>query len=321
MRVTSRALFLVVLLMGVAHGGVASAQPSTSEKESARNLMDEGDRRRNAGDLRGALKAYSDADGIMGVPTTTIEVARTEAALGQLLEAREAITRLLRFPSKPNEPAVFGSARRAAEALATEIAARLPTIQVSATADPGQHADVDIDGEPIAASAPRKVNPGSHVIAVRVGTAQHSETVTLVERETKMMLVDMRTTRKQPVAETRAIASPRHSSLAVGLLYGGYGVGAAGLLVGSITGILSISKTNSLKDRCPSNACPVGSQSDIDTAQSLGNVSTVGFVIAGIGAAVGTVGLVMVLGEKKQEDRAALKAYVGPGSAGFAGAF
>jgi hypothetical protein len=279
--------------------------------------MDDGDRRRNAGDLRGALKAYIDADAIMGVPTTTIEVARTEAALGQLLEAREAIARLLRFPAKVNEPAVFGSARRAAEALATEIAKRLPTLQVSANADPGQQPEVEVDGASVAVADARKVNPGRHTIVVRVGAAQHRETVTLVERETKMLLVDMRTHAK-PNTDTSAPAAPQHhSAAAAAFLYGGYGVGAAGLVLGAITGVLSISKTNDLKRRCPANACPPGSQGDIDTAQTLGNVSNVGFAVAGLGAAVGTVGLLLVLGEKKQE----VRAYVGPASAGLAGSF
>ena len=39
-------------------------------------------------DLEGALKRYEAAHEIMGVPTTGIEVARTRAKLGQLVEAR-----------------------------------------------------------------------------------------------------------------------------------------------------------------------------------------------------------------------------------------
>jgi hypothetical protein len=64
-------LFLAFLLCTSA----ALAEPSPGEKETARALMDEGDRKLSKQDLRGALQAYQGADQIMGVPTTGLEVA------------------------------------------------------------------------------------------------------------------------------------------------------------------------------------------------------------------------------------------------------
>jgi len=64
---------------------VAAAEPSPADKETARGLMAEGRSGRDKGDLKGALKAFAAADSIMHVPTTGVEVARTQAALGQLV--------------------------------------------------------------------------------------------------------------------------------------------------------------------------------------------------------------------------------------------
>src|SRR5262245_66695671 len=77
---------------------LAVAAPSAQDRERARGFMDLGDDKTAAGDLEGALKAYQAADGIMGVPTTGLEVARALEKLGRLIEARDACVRVTRFP-------------------------------------------------------------------------------------------------------------------------------------------------------------------------------------------------------------------------------
>src|SRR5262245_53464167 len=77
---------------------LAVAAPSAQDRERARTFMDLGDDKAAAGDLEGALKAYQAADGIMGVPTTGLEVGRALEKLGRLIEARDAFVRVARFP-------------------------------------------------------------------------------------------------------------------------------------------------------------------------------------------------------------------------------
>src|SRR5262245_59359639 len=138
MRVRHRYLALLVAAT-VAYGATAHAQPTAAERDSARNLMEQGDTKRDKGDLQGALKAFEAADAIMRVPTTGLEVARVQVELGKLVEARETLGRLLRIPIRPNEPAPFLGARRAAEQLANELSARIPTMTVAVTnVEPGQ---------------------------------------------------------------------------------------------------------------------------------------------------------------------------------------
>src|SRR5262249_27770672 len=60
-------------------GAAWAAEPSAVDRESARAYMAEGRQKRDAGDLKAALRAFQAADAVMHVPTTGFEVAKTEA--------------------------------------------------------------------------------------------------------------------------------------------------------------------------------------------------------------------------------------------------
>ena len=80
----------LAILAGVAAilgARAAAAQSTAVDRETARALMREGRELRDSGDLASALKQFEAANGIMHVPTTELEVARTQAALGLLVEA------------------------------------------------------------------------------------------------------------------------------------------------------------------------------------------------------------------------------------------
>src|SRR4051794_22145874 len=97
-RFAGASLLSLALLLGQV--GRASAEPTASGKETARGLMTEARDLRDKNDLRGALSRFQAADAIMRVPTTGLEVARTEAALGLLVEARDTIHRVLAIPAE-----------------------------------------------------------------------------------------------------------------------------------------------------------------------------------------------------------------------------
>lgn len=326
----------VLTLPAVTHAqpATAPAQPTAQQKEQARTAMDEGDKKRDAGDFTAALAAYSKADGIMNVPTTAIEVARTQVSLGKLVEAEATVQRLLKMDKKPGEPAPFTAARKSAETIGTELAARIPTLQIVATVEGNQPVTVTLDGEAVAdLTTPRKVNPGPHKIVARSGTVEKTVDVTVAEKETKTVNVELKEAPKPPPVVKE---QPKQGlSGAKIMMFGGFGVGAIGIGVGAVTGIMSMSKTGKLKDRCLNDRCPPGSQPDIDSATTLGNISTIAFIVGGVGAGVGVVGLLLSSKEKKpltdKEPDAApppaafrptnIRAELGPAYAGISGAF
>ena len=277
----------------------AAADPSLSDKETARSLMDDGDAKRDKGDFKAALKSYEAADAIMRVPTTGLEVARAQAQLGLLLEARETLARVMRLPPRPGEPAPFTAARRTAEQLNGDLATRLPSITVVVTnGDPAAPAQIVVDGDPVppaAAQAPRKVNPGRHSIVARSGAIERKEDVTVAERDARIVTIDL----KQPQsasADPSTVEPPREgsrSALPKVLMIGGFAVGAIGIGVGSVTGLMSFSKVSDVKTDCVDDKCKPSRASDIDSARSLGTISTIAFIAGGVGVGVGVVGLIL----------------------------
>jgi hypothetical protein len=91
------------------------------------------------------------------------------------------------------------------------------------------------------------------------------------------------------------------------------GVGAAGIVVGSVFGVLALHTKSTLDSECPSK---VGCrQSDVDALSTRGWVSNIGFAVGIVGAGVGTV-LLLTSGGKSQPSVAV---QVGATSVGLSG--
>ena len=324
-------ILLALSIASVAH----AQQPSAADKETARSLMTQGEAQRGKNELKASLQSFQGADAIMKVPSTGLEVARAHVALGNLLEAREAALGVTRLPTLPNEPPPFIEARAKAQALSDDLEQRIPSVQITLKNVPeGSAATVTVDGAVVPAAAlsfPRKLNPGHHVVAANAGTSEGHVDVEVREREVKPVLVELAAPAPVAVVAPPPTIEPPPKKGHM-LTYVAFGVGAAGLVVGSVTGLMSLSKTNGLKDQCPNNKCPGATydsqafQNDKSSAQSTGTISTIGFIVGGAGVAVGVVSL--FLGGKASASTTGkgthdytVSPWIGAGSAGFRGIF
>jgi hypothetical protein len=95
-----RVFFTVVAFATTTAGALHASEPTASEKETARGLMDEGHAKDDRGDHAGALESFRAADALMHVPTTGLEVGRQQVAL-KLLVAACRWSRASRPPSRP----------------------------------------------------------------------------------------------------------------------------------------------------------------------------------------------------------------------------
>jgi hypothetical protein len=318
---------------------IAHAEPSASDKETARSLLDEGDRKYASKDFKGALDAYQGAHAIMGVPTTGIEVAKAQEALGLLVEARDTLLSISRLPVQPREPAAFTKARDDAKARAPGIAARIPAVRFTVSGpQPGADLAVSVDGQALpsaSATLPRKVNPGHHRVTVSSpGFAEQTREVDVEEgKETALTFAlapgaggAAPAAGPAPASEGTAPGAPAADSGKTeksSLAYVGLGIGAlgvAGVVVGTVFGLKASSKWDDAKALCnpyPTNCGTDGSSLGKD-AQSAATISTVGFVVGAVGLATGAV-LWFAAPEKKTESGVALG--VGPTSVMLKGAF
>jgi hypothetical protein len=123
----------------------------------------------------------------------------------------------------------------------------------------------------------------------------------------------------QPAAPA-PVAAPLHSEppsspVQVKLAIVSMGIGAAGLITGTVAGILTLSKHSSLAGTCPGGICPAGDKGEVSSYTTVADLSTVAFIVGGVGAALGVT--LLFTAPKARE----LGAYVGPGSIGVIGTF
>jgi hypothetical protein len=332
----NRGIVLAAVLMTAA--GTAVADPSSADRENARTYMADGRAKRTAGDLKSALRAFQAADAIMNVPTTAIEVAKTESMLGMLIEAHEKALEAAKSAPKPGEPPPFADARVAAQQLADEIEPRIPSIRLSMPSTDGVAVTLDDVTLPAAAiGMPRKLDPGTHVIVAKLGTNQRRVTVQVQERETKDVPIDWSEAATQPTTNTTTTTTststpttttttststplPDRRTGPPWVVIGGVtlGVGAVGIVVGAITGAMSLSQTSTLKAQCSNNVCPPSQGDALNSARALAVVSDVG-VIAG--AALAALGVTFLVVGATSHRSSTVGVRVGPSSIVLGGTF
>jgi hypothetical protein len=313
------ALGFAILLASVP----AFAEPTAAEKETARNLMQEGRDLRDAKDLRGALQRFLAADQLMGVPTTGYEVAATQVALGLLVEARETLGRVRRLAVQPKEPPPFKEARQKAEALDDTLDARIPAVTVIVKGGVGAKLTVDdIAVPPALVGLPLRIDPGHHTIVGNLPTTRGEVTVDLVEGDKKQVELLLAPKIADPPLDTGEpppTTTTSKGSYVPAIL--AFGLAGAGVAVGTITGVMTLSKQSDLAAACPNKTCGPAQHGDIDSANALGLVSTIAFIAAGSSAALGIVLFFVGKPSAVKVEAARVEPWIGLGAVGARGTF
>ncbi len=306
------AMTVAAFLPAAEHRAFAQAR-SASDIAQARELFNDGIRLRDQGDLPDAIEKLRAAHALGDTPITGLELGRAYLAAGKLVDAREVFLSVARIATRPAETARSTAARTESAKLAEQVRARIPSVTIRVTGVPVDDVSVSLDGAPVpteALSAPRLVNPGTHTMAARPTHGNAVETtVELREgenRDVELKLVFVPAASNpdlgpgavtpppagsEPPAQT--MPAPSASKRLSPWVYVGFGVAAAGVGVGTVTGLLSISKATSVKDQCRDLACPSSVDGDLQSGRTLGTVSTIAFVGAGVGAVVGVLALTL----------------------------
>jgi hypothetical protein len=279
------AAFLLALL-APALATAEKPSPRPDPQDVARSRAQEGLRLYGADRWGEALTAFVEADRLYHAPSVSLYIARCRRKLGKLLDARATYDQILAEDLPKDASPQFVQAHVEAGRELEIIKARIPTLQVVVTGVPAGEAQVRLSGAPGTADAiplsesRRELDPGTYTIEVR--HPRHPlvvRTVTLSEGGQERVSIDL-----APGAGGRGgPAWILPAAVALG------GVGVLGLGVGAVTGGLSLAKVSDIKSKCAGKPCPPTLRSEQDTAGTLGNVSTAGFVIGGLGAAAGGV--------------------------------
>jgi hypothetical protein len=312
----------------LATGPVWAQDPSAADKETARNLLISGREKFSQKDFKGAYEAFRAAYDLVKVPTTGLDLARAQEALGLLTEARDTAFEVKRMPEQPKEPEIFKQARTEADVLAEAIGPRIPAITIKITGvAAGTEPLVTIDGAKVPTSAlgfARKMNPGDHAVkVVASGYVDHEQRFVLKEGESKDLQFAMRM-----VTETTPVgAEPEKPTDKPGTpiwAWVSLGVGAGATIGGVGVGITALNAASELQAQCPSERTyPPGdycvspefrkNYEAFNTRRIAAiSVSTIGVV----GLGVGIVGLVLAKRKTEKPAHALVIPWVSPSNAG-----
>lgn len=313
---------------GVARADEASAQ----DIAQARQLGQQAQAAYDAQNFAEAEKLFAAAQKLYPVaPTLTLGLARSQTKLGKFVAAQEGYNRIVREWSQvPNPSPAFKDALEAAKAELPPVSAKLASVVITVEGPPSPVVAIDGQNVPVAALGLRRpVDPGTHVVKASADGWTSAETTFKVESaanaEAKLTL---QKNPDAPVAASGTIPDGGNAASAGAdghrgktnrtLALVAFGVGGAGLVMGAVTGILAIGKHGDLSDSCPNGTCSADRRDDVDSYKTMGTLSTVGFIVAGVGAAAGAV---LWFTAPKEKTAAFVSPYVGLGGAGMSGRF
>jgi hypothetical protein len=225
-----------------------------------------------------------------------------------------------------------------------ELLARVPSVLITVENADAPSPAVQVDGKAIELSGvAMRLNPGAHEIAVTAeGFEPLKKSITLPEKggvvKVPIVLEKKRgpggaatgTASASAAASGTASAGPSSTATATSPLrtrvpaYVAFAVGGASIVVGAVTGAISLSLTGELKGVCPDGLCPESARAKLDRANALASASTATFVIGGVAAAAGVALLAIEIeGEpaKPRSSKVTIEPWISVGGAGFQGRF
>jgi hypothetical protein len=333
----------------------ALAQPTPEEKAGARAAAEKGGDEFKAGHYKDALDLFLRAESLIHAPTHLLMIARTHAALGELVVAKETYLKITREDLPATAPGAFKRAHADAEKELKDLDPRIPAIQVSVSNAAGaKNLAVVMDGKPVPAALvgiPRPVDPGAHVFrATADGLESADKPISAKEGDKLSVTLELKPARQAakpppgdapgpvaaapgepPPAQPPADEGPKPPSSINGPRVASFvmmGVGSAGLGVGIGMGILSLKKrgeANDAFDKCGAGChdAPAAAVRALDSdANTKGTISVIGLV-AGGALAIGGAVLFVVSRPKPSAGAAEVRVgpWIGAGSAGVVGRF
>jgi tetratricopeptide (TPR) repeat protein len=287
--VRARSLGLALVLAACAWGSPAAAEDDKDRaRDFARKALDEID----AGDFEAAYGHASEAERLYHAPVHLEAMGAALEGLGRLAEAADIYERLVAEPVPPSAPQVFRDAQEHAKKRLAELGAKVPSLLIRMRGAPVEKIRVTVDDRELSyvEGLARRVDPGTRVLRVEAdGMEPHEETVELPSKGGVVTIdVSLRASGTEaPPSETPTPVESSEGSLVPAFV--AFGVGAAALGVGAITGALALGTAGDLDERCPDKQCTAADQDDYDSAVTMGTVSTIGFVVAGVAIAAGVV--------------------------------
>ena len=323
---------------------------SDGDRATARALGGDGQQALDSKDYKSAEDRFRRAESLVHAPSLMLGLARSLAGLGRYVEAQETYNRIIREGVAPTAPEAFKRALADAKKEVDGVGPKIGGVTISVHAAGGAevaNAKVVVDGAPVSSASlgvRRAIDPGPHLLQVSgdgfkpaevhfdvVPGGSVDEPVTL-EVDAAAMTASTGAATPPPVSPLtlEQPATARGGGARAVLPWVAFGVGAAGIGVGAVAGFIAMGKHSDIADKCnQSTTCAyAGAGTDIDSYHTVATISTVGFIVGGVGVAAGAI---LLLTRPKTESSAApahfaqtalrVQPVIGLGSIGAIGEF
>lgn len=287
---------------------------SAAETAAARALAVDGLKLAQAGNCTEAVPKLERAEKLYHSAVVASKLGECYVSVGRLVEGTEILRKVLREPQPADPTPALQKALERAKTVLDGAKPKIAGLTIKVVAVDGMI--VKVDGTPVPnalVDTEMPTDPGDHKIEVTApGFLKSGSHVSVTEGEKKTITLTLSRDPNAAVAATPSpaaepAASPaqpqqaEHGAQTTSSppapprapnrtpAYIAYGVGGVGLVAGGVLGIMTMQKHKDLQGRCPDDVCSPADQSDIDSAKTLGNISTVAFGVGAAGVALGTI--------------------------------
>lgn len=303
------------------------AQAMAQDVAAAEALFNKGVADMTAGRYEKACPALAESQRLDPRPGTLFTLAECHAKGGKIATALTVYEDYQRSVAsqRPAVRAKHGARLKMALAQIDKLRPEIPSLTLALPPSPPSGTRVRRDGTELSAAAlgiALPVDPGEHVVVVESpGRRAWEQRITLArgDKKTVELRVGASTDaadpalQAPPTADTPSKGTPSQGQRIAGYVVGG--VGAATLVMGAVTGGLTLAKKATINDNCSGTKCNHEGKLAADSARTTGLVSTIGF---GVGAAGLVAGVVLLLtAPKKLEDKSVQVSVLEAGPLGF----
>jgi len=299
---------LLPLLPSLASPSLAVAAPSASDRAAAEVLFDEAIKLLETGDAATACPKLEESQRLDPGVGTLLYLADCYRAQGRTASAWATF----REASYAAEAAGQADRMAIANTEADKLKPSLSTVTLVIADREATSLDVQRDGEAVNRAlwgSPIPVDPGEHQFAASApGKATWSKTV-VVPKGPASVTIDIPALEAAPTQAAPAAGAAAHpptqetapaptaGSGSSQTTWGwvAIGVGGAGIVVGSVFGVLASQDNQAADDECRPDDATRCNQQGVDLAESAASKATLSTVAFGVGLAAATTGVVLLL--------------------------
>lgn len=299
---------------------------SDENRATARAAATQGVAAEDAGNWAEAIEMFTRAEALVHAPPHLLHIARAEVKRGRLVAAQEAYLKVTREELGSTAPKAFVEAQASANEELAALTPRIPTLKITVS---GGTAKVTMDKAPVADAAigiAIPVDPGRHELVAQ-GNGLQSAPVVVDLAEGKQETVKLVLERAgEPAAASGApIAADTTARRSNVPAYIAWGIGGAGLVVGTAMLLVNRGKRDDADALCPNGNCPQSQKAaiqDLDSsADSAATLSWVGYGVGIAGLGAGTVLFLMNRGGSSEKAAAGVRPWFSATGAGATGWF